>query len=321
MSYHYKVATIFGGTGFIGSQIVRELARRGYTIKVATRVPERAYFLRPNGVVGQIVPFYCDYSDEKSVQKAVQGADVVVNTIGILYEKKHGSFKRAHIAIPEAIAKACKKESVKRFIHVSSLGVYGHSRYGITKKQGEDAVMKAFPHATIFRPSIVFGPEDSFFNKFAEMARYLPCLPLIGGGKTKFQPVYVGDIADAAMAVIDAPDNGEASACGRVYELGGPEIASFRDLYEMIFKYTHRKRALVPLPYFIAKIQAFFMGLLPAPPLTIDQVDSLKSDNIVTDGALTLEDLGIRATGMEQIVPYYLARFRAGGRFADKKRA
>ena len=319
MAPHYKTATIFGGKGFIGSQIVRALAQKGYIVKVATRVPERAYFLKPCGTVGQIAPVHCDYSDKKSVESAVANADVVVNCIGLLYEKKKGDFKRAHVDIPKMIAKACAKNESARFIHISSLGVHSPSKYGETKLEGEEEILKEFPAATILRPSIVFGPQDEFFNMFAKMARYLPFLPLIGGGHTKFQPVYVGDIADCVMAAIAIDNSHEHCACGKIYELGGPQIVSFREVYELLFKYTGRRRALITLPWGLAKIQSRFMALLPNPPLTPDQVESLKEDNIVTDTALTIEDLGIQATGMAQILPTYLEHYRAGGRFAEKK--
>ena len=321
MCHHFKTATVFGGTGFIGAQIVRELARQDYTVKIATRVPERAYFLRPCGVVGQIVPLYCDYSDRKSIEDAVSGSDVVVNCIGLLVEKKKGAFEKVHVDIPKTIAKACAKLGVKRFVHISSLGVYSRSQYGKTKLDGEKAVLKEYPKATILRPSVVFGPQDEFFNMFAEMARYVPILPLIGGGKTKFQPVYVGDIADAVMSAITIQDVREDSPCGKIYELGGPEVVTFRDIYEILFKYTGRRRALMSLPWGLAKLQSRFMAILPNPPLTPDQVESLKDDNIVTAEALTIENLGIEPTGMAQILPGYLERFRPGGKFANKKTA
>ena len=322
MTMEQKIATIFGGTGFVGEQVVRELAHAGYRIKVATRVPERAYFLRPCGSVGQVVPFFCDYSDDASIENAVSGADVVVNGIGILYQKKRGGFKRAHVAVPEAIAKACKKQGVSRFVHISALGCdKGKSVYAKTKRDGEQAVKKAFPDVTILRPSVIFGPGDNFFNMFAELSRFLPCLPLIGGGKTLFQPVYVGDVADAVMAALSLPDKGKDGPCGQVYELGGPEILSFKELYQRMFTYTNRPRALVSLPYGLAKIQATFMSLLPKPLLTPDQVESLKTDNIVDKKAKGLRDLGVEPTGMSMILPGYLGVYCPGGRFGEKKSA
>jgi len=313
-----KIATVFGGTGFIGRQIVRELAGLGFTVKVATRIPESAYFLRPHGVVGQIVPFVCNYRDEKSVRQAVKGATYVVNCIGILYERRKGDFARAHTEIPAMIAAACKKEKVQRLVHISIPNIEAdNARYARTKLEGEKAVLAAFPRASILRPSIVFGPDDNFFNKFAELTRFLPVLPLIGGGHTKFQPVYVGDVADAALACL----SGGEEFCSKIYELGGPEVVTFRQIYEILFTYTGRKRPFIVLPWWIAKMQAFFMGFFPNPLLTCDQVESLKTDYIVTKDALNFSDLGVRPTSMELVLPRYLERYRAGGRVVGAKHA
>ena len=321
-SPQYKTATVFGGTGFVGRQIVRELARLGYTIKVATRIPESVGSLKTCGAVGQIVPFQTSYRDPASIAAAVRGAQVVVNCVGILHERKRGDFQRLHGELPGVIAKACADEGVQRFVHISALSSErGTSRYARTKAAGEAAVRQAFPAATILRPSVVFGPEDQFFNKFAEMARYIPALPLIGGGKTKFQPVYVGDVADAVVAAAVRPPVGDHDPRGKTYELGGPEIVDFRGIYERVFTHTRRRRNLVSLPWSMAKMQACFMGILPTPPLTPDQVESLKTDNVVVPGALTLADLGIAATGMNLILPGYLAHYAPGGKFGDKKRA
>jgi len=317
-----KMATVFGGTGFIGAQVVRELAKKGYTVKVATRIPERAYFLRPCGVVGQVVPFACNYYDPASIAAAVRGAECVVNCIGILHEHGKTKFSRIHTELPRAIAAACKKEGVARFVHISALGCeQGTSRYAKSKLAGEAAVKEEFPAATILRPSVVFGPGDTFFNKFAHLARFVPALPLIGGGNTKFQLVYVGDVADAVMAALTLPVTGGNDPRGKTYELGGPEIVTLKEIYEILLANMGRKRLLVSLPWGIAKVKATFMGVLPHPPLTRDQVETLKTDNIVGAQALTLQDLGIRATGMSLILPSYLEQYRPGGKFADKKRA
>lgn len=310
-----KTACIFGGTGFIGRQIVRELAKRGVTIKVATRVPERAYFLRPAGVVGQVVPVQCDYNDADSIKNAVQGCDYVVNCIGLLYEKHGQSFQHAHVDIPVRIAAACKKNGVKAFVHISALGIEDSTaKYAQTKLEGEKAVLANFPAAAILRPSVVFGEGDDFFNKFAEMARFIPALPLIGGGQTKFQPVFVGDVADAVIACLE-----DSSKQGQIYQLGGPEQVTFKEIYERLFAYTGRKRILMKLPYAIAKIQAGFLSLLPAPPLTSDQVELLKSDNVVAAGAAGFADLGIKPTSMDVILPHYLETYKPGGRYAAFK--
>lgn len=313
----YKTACIFGGTGFIGRQIVRELAERGIRVKVATRVPEKAFFLKPCGAVGQIVPFPCDYSDPKSIQQAVSGCDYVVNCIGILFEKKKGGFERIHANLPAAIAKACAKEDVKSFVHISALGVEENkSKYAKTKVEGEKAAKKNFKDVTILKPSVVFGPDDDFFNRFAKLAKIVPFLPLIGGGKTKFQPVYVGDVADAAIKCLTVE-----TYAGGSYELGGPDVVSFKEIYEILFEYTKDRKALVTLPWGIAKLQGKVMSLAPTPPLTADQVESLKVDNVVSDKASTLADLDIKAKSMDVVLPTYLARYRPGGRFADIKEA
>ena len=314
MTNNQKIATVFGGTGFVGTQVVRELAKQDYTIKVATRVPERAYFLKPCGAVGQVVPFACDYADDKSLAAAVEGADIVVNCVGILFEKRRGDFQRVHTDLPAKIAKAAKKAGAQRFVHLSALGVdnpQNKSKYAQSKLAGEKALLKAFPAAVILRPSVIFGEGDEFFNMFAKMAEFLPALPLIGGGKTQFQPVYVGDVADAVMAAIAKGSSG-------IYELGGPDIVSFKEIYQILFTATGRKRHLVHLPFALAKIQASFMSMLPKPPLTPDQVESLKCDNILGAQSQTLSDLGISPTSMDVILPTYLSFYRPGGRFGDK---
>ena len=314
---NYKTACIFGGTGFIGSQIVRELAARDVQIKVVTRAPERAYFLRPCGRVGQIVPVTCDLKDPESLREAVKGCDYVVNCIGILYEKHEGDFEAVHADFPAALAKACSKEKVGRFVHISALGVENaESHYAKSKLDGERGVLSNFSSATILRPSIVFGENDSFFNKFASLAEKLPFLPLIGGGQTKFQPVYVGDVADAAMAALEKLHLPGGGPQGQVYQLGGPEVQTFKELYETMFSYTKNPRPLVSVSYNFAKFQAGFLSLLPEPLLTKDQVETLKADNIVQADAKTLQDLGVHPTAMKSILPNYLSRFIQGGRFA-----
>ena len=312
MTRNYKIATVFGGTGFVGALVVRELAKRGIRVKVATRVPESAYFLKPAGSVGQIVPFACNYADPASIALAVSGCDYVVNCIGILAEKKKGAFERVHTALPVEIAKACKSAGVKRFVHISALGAdQANSHYAQSKLAGEKAVLKTFKTTSILRPSVIFGEGDSFFNMFAEMARYLPALPLIGGGWTRFQPVFVGDVAAAVMACLEREDTP-----GNIYELGGPEILNFREIYQRLFKFTGRERKLVKIPFCMAKIQAFFMGIIPNPPLTRDQVETLKTDNVVSQKALSLEDLEIQPTALDLILPLYLETYKPGGRFA-----
>ncbi len=317
MDRHYKTAAIFGGTGFIGSQAVRLLAKQGFIVKVAARVPERAYDLKPCGHVGQVVPLACDYSDPAAIRAAVAGSDCVINCTGILFERGRTTFDAIHATLPRVIAEACRETGAARFVHISALGAeQGTSRYARSKKAGEEAARASFPAVTILRPSVVFGPDDDFFNKFAHMARFLPALPLIGGGHTKFQPVYVGDVARAVMAALTQP-----GAAGRTYELGGPDIVDFRRIYEMLFEMTGRRRHLVTLPWGLAKIDGAILSLLPKPPLTADQVESLKTDTVVSNGAAGLQDLGIAPTSMAQILPGYLEHYRAGGKFGAEGKA
>ncbi|MGE4312742.1 MAG: complex I NDUFA9 subunit family protein [Pseudobdellovibrionaceae bacterium] len=317
MSFEYKTACVFGGTGFLGRYVVQALARKGVTVKVATRTPQSAYFLRTYGVVGQIVPVFCDTSED-SIRKAVQGCDYVVNCVGILYESGKSTFDKIHRALPETIAKACAAEKVARLTQISALGIEeSKSRYAKSKLAGEEAVKAAYPAASILRPSLIFGPEDNFFNKFARLAGVLPFLPLIGGGKTKFQPVYVADIADAVMETLTGPEE----LTGKTYALGGPEVVTFKDMMELMLKETERKAALISVPFFMAKIKAFFLKLVPgAPLLTIDQVRSLQSDNVVRDGQAGFAELGIVPTAMELIVARYLSAYRNGGRFSFKNK-
>ncbi len=320
MPFKDKTAIVFGGTGFIGRQVVRELARLNYRVKVASRVPERAYFLRPCGVVGQIVPVQCNASDYESVASVIRGCDLVVNCIGVLFEKQKGDFKRAHVDIPGNISKACAALNAGRFVHISALGIdICESHYAQTKREGEKAIQENFQLATILRPSVVFGPEDKFFNMFAELARYLPAFPLIGGGKTRFQPVFVGDVADAVIAGLTLPDKVGKSPRGKTYELGGPEVIDFKGIYKKLFHYTCRKRLLVPVPWGIAKIQGAVLGVLPEPLLTVDQVRSLKHDVVVSSEALTFDDLGITAKDMDTVLPTYLERYCPGGHFHESR--
>lgn len=317
-----KIAVVFGGTGFIGRQIVRELASQGVRVKVATRVPESAYFLKPYGAVGQVVPVLCDYSKPESIHDITRGADFVVNSVGILFQKGKAKFSKVHTDLPANIAQACVDNAVDRFVHISALGCEnGASKYAKSKLAGEEAIKEIFPKVTILRPSVVFGPDDDFFNKFAEMSVYPIMLPLIGGGKTKFQPVYVGDVADAVMCALTFSSSGNQNPCGQTYELGGPEVVSFKDIYKLIAKYTGRKRILLPLPFCMAKVMAMCMSLLPKPPLTCDQVTSLKQDNVLSETSLSLADLGIHPKAMASVVPDYLERYRSGGKFASELEA
>jgi uncharacterized protein YbjT (DUF2867 family) len=323
MSIQNKIACVFGGTGFIGRQVVRELAAAGYTVKVATRVPERAFFLKTAGTAGQVVPVACNYGDDESLMAAVSGCDAVVNCVGILFEKgRKNKFQKIHAELPARIAAACTAEGVKRFVHISALGVdKATSRYAKSKRAGEEAVFASFPQATILRPSVVFGPGDEFFAMFARLAIYAPALPLIGGGKTLFQPVYVGDVADAVISALNQPAEGPLSPLGTIYELGGPEVMSLKEVYSRVLAQMGRTRCQISLPWAVAKMQGRIMGLMPRPLLTADQVESLKTDSIVSGNFPTLATLGVNETAVGTILPSYLACYRVGGRFGDKKRA
>ena len=307
-----NLVTVFGGSGFLGRHTVRALARAGWRIKVATRHPGRGFFLRPLGTVGQIDFVKCDVSDAESVAAAVMGSSAVINLTGILFQKGQ-TFTDVQAEGAANIAQAAARAGVGALVHVSAIGADADSDsdYAVTKAQGEAAVREAFPDAVILRPSIIFGPEDGFFNKFAGMARFTPVLPLVGGGHTRFQPVFVGDVAQAIVAALGD------GARGRTYELGGPGVYSFKELLQLILRAIGRKRALVPLPFGLASFQAAFLQLLPNPLLTMDQVKLLKKDNLVAPTAAGLADLGITPTSVEAVVPSYLWRFRAKGEYAE----
>jgi len=308
-----QLATVFGASGFIGRNIVQVLAARGFRVNAVCRDAEHAKFLKPMGTVGQVTPMRADVTDAAAVARAVAGADIVVNLIGILYQSGRNTFEAVQATAPGTIAKAAAAAGAHAMVHVSAIGADADSRsaYARSKAAGEAAVRAAFPTATILRPSIVFGPDDSFFNRFAAMAQVMPVLPLIGGGVTKFQPVYVDDVADATMAALDRSD-----AAGNTYELGGPTVYTFRQLLELMLVEIRRKRMLVSMPFWLASLQAAVLELLPVPPMTRDQIELLKSDNVVSGGAKTLADLGIEATPLEIILPTYLDKFRVGGRYA-----
>lgn len=303
--------TVFGASGFIGRYVVERLADQGAIITAAVRDVEKAKFLKPLGQVGQVTPVAANIRDQAAIERVVAGADAVVNLVGVLYEHGHQSFKAIHADAPAAIGRACRAAGTKRLVHVSAIGAAAsaQSEYQRSKAAGETGLREAFPGATIVRPSIVFGPEDGFFNLFGALARYLPVLPLYGGGKTRFQPVYVGDIAAAIVNALADP-----SAVGKTYELGGPAVYTFAELLTVVVRETRRRRLLVPVPFAVGEIQGALLGLLPRPLLTRDQIVALKSDSVVAPGALSLADLGVQPTGLEAIVPTYLARYRRGGR-------
>ncbi|HEX3755616.1 MAG TPA: complex I NDUFA9 subunit family protein [Rhizomicrobium sp.] len=308
-----QLVTVFGGSGFLGRHTVQALAKAGWRIKVASRHPNSGFFLRPLGTVGQIDFVKADISDPEEIAKTLTGAAAVVNLCGILFEKGQ-SFDDVQAQGAQNIARAAAAAGVSRLVHVSAIGADANSDsdYAASKGRGEAAVQEVFPSAVILRPSIVFGPEDSFFNRFADLARYLPALPLVGGGKTRFQPVFVGDVAAAIVKAL-----ADEAIHGRVYELGGPTIYSFRQLMQIVLKAIDRRRALVSVPFPLASWKAFFLQLMPNPLLTPDQVRLLKRDNVVSNTALGLSDLGIVPTSVEAVVPSYLWRYRAKGEYAD----
>jgi NADH dehydrogenase len=313
-----SLVTVFGGSGFIGRHVVRALAKEGYRIRVATRYPNLAHFLVPMGHVGQIQLVRTNVREPEQVEAALAGASAAINLCGVLNSRGEQSFEGIHVEAAQSIASAARRAEVKSLVHVSAIGANpdSESNYAQSKAEGEKRVREAFPDATIIRPSIVFGPEDAFFNKFAGLFRLVPPIVpipiLIGGGKTLFQPVFVGNVAAGILKSLTA-----VGARGQTYELGGPNIYSFHDLMRIVLEATDRKRWLVPLPFALARFQAFFLQFLPGALLTPDQVTLLRSDNVVSAGAKTLADLGIVPTSVEAEVPAYLWRFRPKGQYED----
>ena len=314
------LVTVFGGSGFVGRHAIRALARRGYRIRAAMRRPDLAGHLQPMGTVGQIHAVQANLRYPDSVEVAVQGAQAVVNAVGILVKSGAQTFDAVHLRGARAVAKAARQAGVAHLVHVSAIGADPGcgAAYGRSKAAGEAAVLEEFPDAVILRPSIVFGPEDEFFNRFAAMARTAPLLPLIGGGRTRFQPVYVGDVAQAIVAALE----GKARP-GTIYELGGPEVLSFRRLLERAQEWAGRDRGYLYLPFSLAKLGAVLTAPLPAGlrPLTVDQVRMLQSDNVVSDAAQredqTLGGLGIASPhAIDSIVPAYLEQYRPKGQYS-----
>ena len=305
-----RVATVFGGSGFIGRYVVQRLAARGFTVRVAVRDVEGAMFLRPLGRVGQIVPLFAPLGNEADIARAVSHADWVVNLVGTLAEGRRGDFDRVHAEGAGRVARAASAAGAARFVQVSAIGADANSpsRYGRSKAAGEQAVREAFPAAAILRPSIVFGPEDQFFNRFGAMAMMSPFLPVIEGG-TRFQPVYVGDVADAVIAALELP-----SAQSQTFELGGPEVMTFRDILDYIRHETRRHRTLVNVPGWAAGLQAALLEHLPGKLLTRDQLSMLRRDNVAAQDMPGLPNLGITPTPVRLVVPDYLSRYRPGGK-------
>ena len=312
------LVTVFGGSGFVGSQVVQALAKRGWRVRIACRRPDRAWKLQTAGHVGQFQSVRCDVTRPEDVAAALRGADAAINLVGILYESGRRTFEAMHTEASRTIAKACAAASVGRLVQVSAIGANpeSDSGYARSKAAAEMAVREAKPDAVVIRPSIVFGAGDGFLNKFAAMASMAPALPLIGGGQTKFQPVYVADLAEAIARATAGRE-----AAGRTFELGGPAVMTFEDVLKLIRRETYRGFGLVPLPFFAARAIGSLAQLTAlvgiAPVLTHDQVVMLESDNVVADGAEGLAALGIEPTGIEAIAPSYLWRYRRGGQFAE----
>jgi len=316
-----KLVTIFGGSGFVGRYIAQRMAREGWRVRVAVRRPNEAHFVKPYGTVGQVEPILCNIRDDVSVQSVTQGADAVVNCVGTFDKNGKNNFDAVQHEGAARIARLAAAEGVARVVHISAIGadVEGESLYAQSKGKGEAAVLASCPDAVILRPSVIFGPEDQFFNRFASMARMSPVLPLVGAN-TKFQPVYVDDVAAAVVKGV----LGEVS--GGIYEVGGPDVHSFRELMELMLATTRRRRLILGLPFWAGTVMgtvtgavSFVTGGLAPQPITVDQVKSLRQDNVVSEGAKTLEDMGIKATAMEAVLPSYLWQFRPSGQYASLK--
>jgi NADH dehydrogenase len=309
------IVTIFGGSGFVGRYVAQRMARRGWRVRVAVRRPNEALFVKPYGVVGQVVPVQANIRDDASCRRAIEGASAVVYSVGVLYNAGRNTFRATQAEGPDRVARLAAQAGIPRFCLVSAIGADAASPsvYAQTKAAGEAAVRRHLPHAVILRPSVVFGPEDQFFNRFASMAKFFPVIPIVGP-ETKFQPVYVDDVAEAVAKVA----TGEAEA-GATYELGGPRAASFRALIELMLKITHRRKPIVAVPRSVAMLQgrvleqAALIGV--APPITRDQVLLLDRDNVVSPGARTFADLGMAPTAMEAVLESYLWSYRPYGQY------
>ena len=312
MQNNQKEIAIFGGGGFIGKYLMRELTKVGYRVKVATRNPYLKGYLKPLGNPGQIELFKTNIFELEDIKKILRNCDYVINLVGILYQNSKQRFEQLHEKFPFILSKLCNEFDIKNIVHLSALGVNPNhkSEYMRSKLQGEINIGENFKNVKILRPSIVFGPEDKFFNRFASIAQFSPALPLIGGGKTKFSPVYVGDVAKAITSVLKLKDSQKS-----IYEVGGPEIYSFKELMEILLKEIKKKRILLSVPYRIAKFNSYFLQMLPNPLITPDQVEILKYNNIISGKFPTLKDLEIVPSSIKNILPKYIYRYRTGGEF------
>ena len=314
-----NLVTVFGGSGFVGAQAVRQLAKAGWRVRVAVRNPNLAYAMRLAGDVGQIDIVQANIRNAASLRRALEGASAAVNLVGVLRETGRQGFQAVHVMGARHVAEQARAAGVHRVVQMSALGADPNSasRYARSKAEGEAAVREIYPDAVIVRPSIVFGPEDAFFNRFAAMAGISPALPLIGGGHTRFQPVFVGDVGKAIAQAVSDPD-----AAGHTYELGGPGTYTFRELMELTLREIGKRRFLAPLPWPVAGLlgkAGDMVGGLVAPPVTADQVLLLKADNVASGAYPGLEALGVAPTNVESVLPTYLYRFRKGGQYADQE--
>ena len=312
MQNNQKIIAIFGAGGFLGKHLMRELTKLDYRVKVATRNPYLKGYLKPLGSPGQIELFKTNIFDQESVKQVLKNCDLAINLVGILYETRKQKFNQIHSQFPHLLSNLCNELGTKNLIHVSALGVRERhtSQYMQSKLQGEKNIQDNFKPSVILRPSVVFGPEDKFFNTFVSIAQFSPVLPLIGGGKTKFVPIYVGDVAKAVVKTLDL-NNTEPE----IYELGGPKNYSFKELMEILLIEIKKKRFLIPIPFGMAKFQSYFLQMMSNPLLTPDQVEMLKHNNIVSGDYPTLKDLGVSGTPIHNILPKYIYRFRTGGQF------
>jgi NADH dehydrogenase len=317
-----KLVTVFGGSGFIGRYVVQALAKRGHRVRVAVRRPDLAGHVQPLGSVGQIKAIQANLRYRWSIERALEGADAAVNLVGILFEAGRQTFDAVQAFGPHAIGEAARAAGITDVVHVSAIGADQPTTIGYlrSKAEGEQGLLEALPEAVIMRPSIVFGPEDHFFNRFAAMARLSPVLPLIGGGRTRFQPVYAGDVGEAIARAVDG-----AAEPGTIYELGGPEVLTFRECLARMLAITRRRRAFVPIPWLVARPMGRVGQHMPGAPLTLDQVRMLQFDVVVSEAAKadgrTLEGLGIEPTALEIVLPTYLGRFRERGEFTRVRAA
>ena len=307
-----KVATIFGASGFIGRHLIRRLTEKDFRIVAATRSPYLHGYLKPLGNPGQIDLEKVNLFDEDNLRTLIKNSDIVINLVGILYETKKQKFEDIHANFPDLLSKICSHLNIEKFIHISALGINENvsSKYMQSKLIGEKKILNNFNNSIILRPSIVYGDGDNFFNQFASLAEILPALPLIGGGQTKFQPIYVSDLCKAVVAILDKEKIDE-----NIYELGGSQIYTFKEMMEILLQQIKKKRFLMSIPFSIAKFQAKILQLFPKPLLTTDQVEMLKYDNVVSNNYPTLKDLKINPKTIESVLPSYIWRFRKGGQF------